>query len=138
MWAWVVWKPFAGTLVSTTRVLISEFDASASASGALDLQTGTAPPTGGYAFNLGGLDGIAAPNGPNALVIGGVLNITGSSISVSNSVFDFNDVGSVSQAQAFSSGSVTAADAFGRFTISLTPNSASGLPAIWSERLHRR
>jgi hypothetical protein len=120
-------ETFRGTVVSNTRVLISEFDLSAAASGSLDLQTGTAAPAGGYAFNLGGLDG-GSPASP--LAIGGVLNISGGNISVANSVFDYNDAGSVGQAQTFTSGTVSDPDAFGRVTISLTPSTASGVPQI--------
>jgi hypothetical protein len=47
-----------------------------------------------------------------------------------NSVFDYNDGGSVGQAQSFASGSVTAPDSFGRVTFNLTPSTASGVPAF--------
>ena len=43
-----------GTVVSSTRVLISEFDASAAGTGSLDLQTGAAQPSAGYAFAVSG------------------------------------------------------------------------------------
>jgi hypothetical protein len=114
-----------GSKVSNTRLLISEFDSFASASGSLDLQTGTAMPSGGYAFNLSGLDG---GNPINALVIGGILNIAGNAVSPAGSILDYNDGGSVGQGQSFAAGEVTAPDAFGRITISLTPSSASGVP----------
>lgn len=114
-----------GTKVSGSRVLISEFDSFASATGSLDLQTDTSVLSGGYAFNLSGVDG--APQ-PNALVMGGILNISGSSVSVSNSIFDYNDNGSVGQGQSFASGSVSSPDPFGRVTISLNPSISSGVP----------
>jgi hypothetical protein len=111
-----------GTAVSASRMLISQFDGSGAATGSLDLQTGKAAPAGGYAFNLSGLDGSL---NPNALVIGGILNISGSSVVAGSSVFDYNDGGVVGQAQTFAVGSVTAPDSFGRFTINLTPSNSS-------------
>jgi len=116
-------ETFRGTLVSSTHAQISEFDTSAAASGTLDLQTSTSAPSGGYAFNLGGVDGSA--NG-NPLFIGGVIDISGTSLSVANSIFDYFDGGAVGQGQTFASGTVTAPDSFGRITISLTPSQASG------------
>jgi hypothetical protein len=116
-------ETFRGTLVSSTHAQISEFDTSAAASGTLDLQTSTSAPSGGYAFNLGGVDGSA--NG-NPLFMGGVIDISGTSISVANSVFDYFDGGAVGQGQTFASGTVTAPDSFGRITISLTPSQVSG------------
>jgi hypothetical protein len=112
-----------GTLVSATHILISQFDGFAAATGTLDLQTGTAAPAGGYAFNLSGLDDSAEP-----LFIGGILNFTGTSVAVANSVFDFSDNGEVGQAQLFASGTVSAPDTFGRITISLTPSSTIVIP----------
>jgi hypothetical protein len=107
------------TVVSPSHLLISQFDGFASATGTLDLQTGTAAPAGGYAFNLSGLDGANDP-----LFIGGILNFSGTTVAVVNSVFDVNDNGAIGQAQLFASGSVSAPDSFGRVTISLTPSSA--------------
>lgn len=116
-------ETFRGTLVSATHAQISEFDASAAAGGTLDLQTSTDAPAGGYAFNLGGVDG---EENPSPLFIGGILTINGSSISVANSVFDYFDGGSVGQNQRFTSGTVSAPDSLGRTTITLTPTQASG------------
>ncbi len=62
---------FRGNKVNNSRVLISEFDTSAAISGSIDLQTGTATPTGGYAFGLNGQD-----TAGNPLVIGGILNFS--------------------------------------------------------------
>jgi hypothetical protein len=120
-------ETFRGTHVSSTRVLISEFDTFAAASGSIDLQTGTAAPSGGYAFNVGGADG--SPSGA-ALALGGILNISGTTISTTNSIFDFNDNGTVEQGLFFSSGSaVTAPDSFGRltFTLNLPANTLPGI-----------
>lgn len=115
-------ETFRGTRVSATRVLISEFDNTAAGTGSIDLQTGTAAPTGGYAFAVGGQDGTTA--GPD-MGIGGVWNISGTTITPAGSVFDVNDGGVVGQALSFSSGSVTAPDSFGRITFSLTPNTTA-------------
>jgi hypothetical protein len=49
-----------------------------------------------------------------------VIDITGTSLSAANTVFDYFDGGAVGQAQSFASGTVTAPDAFGRISISLT------------------
>ncbi len=117
-----------GSVVSATRVLISEYDASAAGSGSIDFQTGTAAPAGGYAFYVSGQDGSAFAN---AIGIGGILNVGGTALTVSGSVFDFNDGGNtVLQNQSFASGTVTLPDSFGRVTFTLTPNSTSGVPGF--------
>jgi hypothetical protein len=120
-------ETFRGTVVSNARVLISEFDTFATATGSIDQQTSTAAPAGGYAFNAGGLDGAAQPSN---LVIGGILNISGASIVVGNSVFDYNDGGRIGQTQSFTSGTVGAPDAFGRVVFTLTPNGNTGLQSF--------
>jgi hypothetical protein len=113
-------ETFRGAPVSTSRMLISEFDTFGTGTGSVDLQTSTAAPSGGYAFNLLGLD-----SSLDSLAIGGILDITGTSISNTGSVFDFNDGGTVGQSNFFSSGSVTAPDSFGRVVFTLTPSSTS-------------
>ena len=112
-------ETFRGALVSSTHAEIAEFDDFAAAQGTLDLQTSTAAPSGGFAFNLGGIDGSASPS---RLFIGGVLTISATSINAGSSVFDYFDGGTVAQAVTFASGAVTAPDSFGRLTISLTPS----------------
>jgi hypothetical protein len=120
-----------GTVVSATRVLLSEFDLTAAGSGALDLQTGTAALAGGYAFAVSGND----TNG-NPLAIGGILNFSGTSLATAGSVFDLSVFNSSINAaapqlnNAFQSGSVTQPDAFGRVVITLTPLAATGIPAF--------
>jgi hypothetical protein len=111
-----------GAPVSTSRMLISEFDTYATGTGSVDLQTSTAAPSGGYAFNLQGLDG---STNAFSLAVGGILDVTGTSISNTGSVFDYNDGGSVGQSNLFSSGSVTAPDSFGRVVFTLTPSSTT-------------
>lgn len=118
-------ETFRGTLVSGSHALITEFDTFAAASGTLDLQTSAAAPSGGYAFSVGGVDGSA--NG-DPLFIGGIIGISGTSIVVANSEFDYFDGGAVGQNQSFGSGSVSTPDSLGRVTISLTPSEASGDP----------
>ena len=120
-----------GTVVSATRVLLSEFDLSAAGSGALDLQTGKAAPAAGYAFAVSGND----TNG-NPLAIGGILNFSGTALVTAGSVFDisvFNSSLNVAAPQTnevFQSGSVTAPDSFGRVVITLTPLAATGVPVF--------
>ncbi|HEY4907188.1 MAG TPA: hypothetical protein VIH74_07020 [Candidatus Acidoferrum sp.] len=116
-----------GAKVSAARLQLTEFDDFATATGTLDLQTGKAAPTGGYAFQISGLDGDLT-GGPNPLGIGGVLVINGTTINTTNSIFDYNDGGTVGQSQTFASGTVTAPDSFGRIQISLTPSGSSGAP----------
>jgi hypothetical protein len=112
-----------GTPVSGTRMLLSEYDNFGAAIGSLDLQTSTAAPSGAYAFAINGVDNTTAEN---QLVIGGVLNFSGTSLNTANSVFDVNDgSGQTLLAQSFASGSISAPDSFGRTTISLTPGSSS-------------
>jgi hypothetical protein len=114
-----------GAKVSSKRVLISEFDSFASGTGAIDSQISVAAPTGGYAFYTLGIDQSGAQ-----LAIGGVLNIAGTSVTTSGSVFDINDGGTfILQQQQFASGSVSAPDEFGRVTFSLAP-SVSTVPAF--------
>jgi hypothetical protein len=119
-------ETFRGTVVSAARVLLSQFDNFATATGSLDLQTSTSAPTGGYAFAVQGTD---TQNG-NPLVMGGILSFTGSVLSAARSVFDMNDGGAVLRKQSFESGTVSAPDAFGRVTIDLVPNSASAVPEV--------
>jgi hypothetical protein len=116
-----------GATVSSSRVLVSEFDTFAVATGSVDLQTSAAIPSGGYAFALHGLDETTAQN---ILVIGGILNFSGGALTIGSSVYDFNDGGTVGQAQAFASGSVSTPDSFGRVTITLTPASTVYLAQI--------
>jgi len=116
-----------GTPVSGTRMLLSEYDNFGAATGSLDLQTSTAAPSGAYAFAINGVDNTTAEN---QLVIGGVLNFSGTSLNTANSVFDINDgSGQTLLAQSFSSGSISAPDSFGRIVINLTPSS-SVVPGI--------
>jgi hypothetical protein len=119
-----------GTFVSNTRMLISEFDAAAAATGSLDLQTTTTAPSGGFAFSMNG-DDDSSDNNP--ISFGGVLNFTGATLSTSNSVFDIADGdGTVLTQQTFYSGSVSAPDTYGRVTVNLTPSNSNVQPIALS------
>jgi hypothetical protein len=117
------------TAVSATRLLVSNFDTSAAGTGSIDLQTSTAAPAAGYAFAVSGSD-----TSGNPIAIGGVLNVSGSTVAVGSSVFDLSvfdsavNASSVLRGQAFQSGSVSAPDAYGRVVFTLTPSVASGVP----------
>jgi hypothetical protein len=112
-------------LISTTSALLSEFDASASSSGTLDMQaTGLSTPSGGYAFSTIGLDRSGSP-----LALGGIINVDGSGvISGTGSVFDMNDHGVLSPDQSFAASTVTAPDSLGRVSFLLNPDPASSVP----------
>jgi len=117
-------ETFAASMTSSgTSGRIIEFDASASSSGTLDKQTSTSAPTGGYAFAVQGANSSFVP-----LAIGGVINISGTSISTTTSAFDLNFAGTVFADQTFSAGTVGAPDASGRVVFSLTPSN-TGIPA---------
>jgi hypothetical protein len=119
--------------VSPVRLLVTEFDKSATASGTIDLQTSTAAPSGGYAFYLGGVDKNAL-----TLAMGGVINIDSpGAISGTGSVFDINDgyyynpnFGFQLSDQMFAPSTVSAPDKFGRVTFNLSTNSTSVPPII--------
>jgi hypothetical protein len=119
-----------GIQVSATRVLISEFDLSAAGTGSIDLQTGAAAPANGYAFAISGNDTAGEP-----LAIGGVIDISGSTVAVAGSVFDLsvfksNNAATAFYNQSFASGSVTKPDSYGRIQLTLTPSAASTIPSF--------
>lgn len=118
-------ETFHGTMVSGSRLLITQFDGSASAAGSLDLQTSAASPSGGYAFMVNGAD-----SGESQLAIGGILNVNGGALATSSSVFDYNDANTVYQAQTFSSGSVSTPDSFGRVSFNLVPSNAANVSSF--------
>jgi hypothetical protein len=116
--------------LNPSKAFITEFDASAAASGELDLQTSTAALAHpiGYAFGLTGLDKTFNP-----LAIGGVINIDGpGAISGTGSVFDVNDNGfsGLSAKQTFGLSTVSAPDALGRLTFTLNPAAVNTFPRI--------
>ncbi|MGH9495102.1 MAG: beta strand repeat-containing protein [Candidatus Sulfotelmatobacter sp.] len=116
-------ETFNGTLVSSTRARIVEFDAFATSSGTLDLQTSTAAPSAGYAFMVQGVNF----NG-GSLSIGGVLQMDGSGgITATGSVFDVENAGTPLANESINStgSSVTGPDASGRVVITVSPTSSS-------------
>jgi hypothetical protein len=129
---------FNASPISTSKALLTEYDSWASSNGELNLQSTTlATPSGGYAFfDAGWVDNTSAGSGevsPGAL--GGVINVDGSgTISGTGSVFDFNDDNDSNfgllYAQPFSPSSVTAPDAFGFVSFTLTPNSTPSVGEI--------
>src|SRR5271166_126368 len=112
-------ETFSATLLSNSKAQLAEFDSSASSSGELDLQaTGLTGPSGGYAFLLTGLDSSGTP----VINLGGVINVdSAGGISGAGSVFDMNDVGSLSSDQSFTASTVSSAplDSFGLITFTL-------------------
>jgi hypothetical protein len=120
-----------GTVVSSSRVLLSEFDVSATGTGSLDLQHAAGAAEGGYAFAVSGTD----VHGNN-LALGGVLDFNAGILVKSASVFDisvFNpgtNTSSTALRKSFLSGSVSQPDQFGRVVISLAPSVESGVPAL--------
>jgi hypothetical protein len=114
-------ETFAFVLLSGSQALISQLDISpaqtgTSATGTMDLQTSSAPPSGGYAFVVSGRQiSKMAP-----LAFGGVLNIDSPNTisgkgSVSDEVLKFKVFPGVAV-----SGTLTPPDSFGVVTINLT------------------
>jgi hypothetical protein len=97
----------------------------ASASGSLELQTGTSAPSGGYAISLFGGDGVQAPTW-----LAGVVNIDGPGrISGAGSILDLIDTGGgQSGGYTLGIGSVSAPDALGRVQIGLQPSPSTLSP----------
>jgi hypothetical protein len=113
-------ETFDASMVSSTNGLLTEYDAWASGSGTLDLQTSVAAPSGGYAFFVGGIDQYGGP-----IVIGGVINVDNvggaGNISGAGSVFDESDAGTLSPDQLFAASTVTGPDALGQVVFTLNP-----------------
>ncbi len=122
-----------GTLVSPSRMLISEYDSFASASGTLDLQTSAATPSGSYSFFVAGEVFLPGPQVTVPLEIGGVLNIDSpQTISGAGSVFDANVGGSATQFQneSFAVSVVSSPDSFGRVAFKLNAVDSGDFPQI--------
>ncbi len=114
-------ETFDVSMVTTSNGLLTEYDASASGSGTLDLQTSTAALSGGYAFFAGGWDANGVP-----IVTGGVVNIdSAGGISGAGSVFDQNDGGTLSPDQLFAASTVVGPDALGQVVFTLNPQTTS-------------
>ncbi len=112
--------------VTSSSARIAEFDGFASGTGSLDLQSGVAQPSGGYAFFAAGVDTNALP-----LAMGGILNVDNlngaGTISGAGSVFDLNNAPTLGlfAAQALSASAVSTADSFGRLLFTLNPGNTS-------------
>lgn len=102
--------------VNTSHALITEFDASETSSGSLDLQTamGSAP-SGSFAFAVNGV--ASETESLNSVVAGGVFTISGANLN--NGVFDVNDEGNVFTGTGLT-GTVSGPDSSGRGTITAT------------------
>jgi ferredoxin len=123
-----------GTKVSNARVLISEYDGYATGSGSMDLQTSTAAPSGGYAFVIDGFD-LTVNNGNQVrtrLSLGGILNVSGTSVSANGSIFDYNLLGGGGPVLGltFAPGTVSAPDQYGRVTFNLSPSTSAQVPGF--------
>jgi hypothetical protein len=116
----------SGTLASSAKGFVANLNG-LPASGSVDLQTSTAAPSGGYALTLSGGDQYQ-----EAAWIGGIVNIDGSgTISGSGSILDVIDgqIGATG-AQSVGASTVSAPDAYGRFTFQLANGNGSILPTI--------
>jgi hypothetical protein len=95
--------------VNVNHALIVQFDGTATSSGSMDLQNLASAPSGNYAFALSGVD-----INYSALVVGGVLSISGTTIP--SGTVDVDDDGTVTTGTAFT-GTITPPDASGRGTL---------------------
>lgn len=115
-----------GVSISSSRVLITQVG-SYIASGALELQTSTTAPSGGYAFATYGVDLFGQP-----AVIGGVLNVdSAEGISGNGSVVDVNDGGTFYGAQTLGASTVSTPDSFGRVVFQLFPHTVASLSSYY-------
>jgi hypothetical protein len=101
--------------VNAKHALIMQFDGSATSSGSLDLQTPASTLSGGYAFTISGVNSSYLPS-----AAGGVFSVSGTAVT---GVTDQNDDGTVTLNMPFS-GTLSAADAFGRGTLTITGSSS--------------
>ncbi|MGA9527768.1 MAG: hypothetical protein WBS24_06605 [Terriglobales bacterium] len=116
-------ETFAFVFLSSTQALISEMDGFASATGTMDLQTSTAAPTSGYAFEVSGTNVAKAL----PMAFGGVLNIDSpNTISGNGSVTDEILGNKINTTALGISGALTSPDQFGAVTITLSAPFGSG------------
>ncbi len=126
-------ETFSVVLLNGTQGMVTQFDASASSSGTLDLQTPYSKAnalTGGYAFVTNGVE-FAYTKAP--LGIGGVFNVDGAgTISGSGSVVDINDNGTVSTGIQLAANQSTVAnpDPFGKVVANLTLSTGAPLTYV--------
>ncbi len=100
-------ETFGILFVNDNHALISQFDASATSSGSLDLQT-AGTPSRGFAFTVSGVDA-----GYDPIAFGGVFTYGGSG---ANGVVDSNDAGAVTPQEPLTI-TINAGDSYGRGTI---------------------
>jgi hypothetical protein len=98
--------------VNNSHAQIIQFDASATSSGSLDLQTSTALPTGSFAFSFAGLD-----TGFFSLVAGGVFTFDALT---SSGTIDVNDGGTVTIGNTSFDQTFGSPDASGRGSLTIT------------------
>ena len=115
-------ETFALNFVNNSHALIVQADGSATSSGSFDLQTLPSTLSGGYSFTLSG----AHDHSGESFIYGGVFSVSGTSLS--NGLMDANDGhGIITLGQNFT-GTLMAADTFGRGTGTLS-NTVGGLSA---------
>jgi len=103
-------ETFAVQFVNTNHALITQFDGTATSSGSMDTRA-TSAPSGNFAYAFAGVDKTYAPK-----ALGGVFKITGTAVA---GVTDQNDSSGVKLNQPFT-GTLSAQDAFGRGTLTIT------------------
>jgi hypothetical protein len=107
-------ETLALNFANNNHALIIEADGSATSSGSFDLQTLPSTPAGGFSFVLSGVD-----SGGNTTFFGGVFNVAGTS--VTSGIFDENSAAhSHASLNNSFTGTLSAADAFGRGTFTQT------------------
>jgi hypothetical protein len=103
--------------------------------GTLQLQTSTAPPSGGYTISMYGVNIASDPENPVNNIgawTGGILNIDSPGvISGTGSLLDIIESdGNVNGEFPLGTGSVSAPDQYGRVTIQMNPAASSSLPLL--------
>jgi hypothetical protein len=107
-------ETFGVQFVNAKHAVIAQFDGSATASGSMDFQTvSSGVPNGNYSFTISGVDSSYFP-----VVFGGVFTVSNGGTSMLGLV-DIDDDGTVNQGVSFT-GTLSAADAFGRGTVTGT------------------
>jgi hypothetical protein len=119
-------ETFSLVYLNNSESLIAQTDSSASATGTMELQTGTAAPSDGYAFAVSGTDSAGAP-----VAFGGIFNVdqpNGGTITGNGSVADYCSVAAEKcSGPAGLSGAVVplSADAYGALQLTLNASLAA-------------